>query len=117
MKTKDFFGLLEKDDKVNWAQQTLLLKKLVGKYKDSEIVYAINYWKKKGLPIKSFGFLTIKNFQNMKEPVSLYHTELNISYRGGNSSERNKLRVEHNSKTECREEYYYDLFEAPREDN
>lgn len=117
MKTKDFFGLLEKDDKVNWAHQTKLLKKLMGKFSDGEIIYAMNYWKKKGLPIKSFGFLTIKNFQNMKEPVSLYHTELNISYRGGNSSERNKLRVEHNSKTECREEYYYDLFEAPREDN
>ena len=109
--------MLEKDSKINWAQQTQLLKKLMGKYKDSEIVYAINYWKKKGLPIKSFGFLTYKNFKNMEEPVSLYHAELNINYRSGNSSERNKLRIEHNSKTECREEYYYDLFETSREDN
>ena len=59
--------MLEKDSKINWAQQTQLLKKLMGKYKDSEIVYAINYWKKKGLPIKSFGFLTYKNFKNMEE--------------------------------------------------
>ena len=117
MKTKDFFGLLEKDDKVNYAHQTKLLKKLMGKFSDGEIIYAMNHWKKKGLPIKSFGFLTIKNFQNMKEPVSLYHTELNISYRGGNSSERNKLRVEHNSETYSGIKSYFDLFEAPREDN
>lgn len=117
MKHKDFFGLLDKSESINWAQQTQLLKKLMGKYRDSEIVYAINYWKKKGLPIKSFGFLTYKNFKNMKEPVSLYHAELNINYRSGDSSERNKLRIEHNSKTECREEYYYDLFETSREDN
>ena len=36
MKTKDFFGLLEKDDKVNWAHQTKLLKKLMGKFSDGD---------------------------------------------------------------------------------
>ena len=85
MKTKDFFGLLEKDEKVNYAHQTKLLKKLMGKFSDGEIIYAINYWKKKGLPIKSFGFLTIKNFQNMKEPVSLYHTEYDSNPKTGKS--------------------------------
>ena len=117
MKIKDFVGLLERSENINWAIQTKLIKKFMGKYEDSEIIYAINYWKKKGLPIKSYGFLTSNNFKNMKEPVSLYHTELNINYQGGNSSERNKLRVKHSSETECREEYYYDLFEAPRENN
>ena len=38
MKTKDFFGLLEKDDKVNYAHQTKLLKKLMGKFSDGEII-------------------------------------------------------------------------------
>ena len=43
MKTKDFFGLLEKDDKINWAHQTKLLKKLMGKFSDGEIIYAMNF--------------------------------------------------------------------------
>ena len=117
MKNKDFFGLLEKNNNMNFAVQTKLLKKLRGKFTDSEIIYAINYWKRKGLPIKSYGFLTYNNFTNMKEPASLYKAEKANTIQGGDSSERNKLRVEHNSKTECREEYYYDLFEAPRKDN
>ena len=56
MKTKDFFGLLEKDDKVNWAHQTKLLKKLMGKFSDGEIIYAMNHWKKKRLAHKVFWF-------------------------------------------------------------
>ena len=49
MKIKDFVGLLERNENINWAIQTKLIKKLMGKYEDSEIIYAINYWKKKGL--------------------------------------------------------------------
>ena len=117
MKTKDFFGLLEKDNKVNWAHQTKLLKKLMGKFSDGEIIYAINYWKKKGLPIKSYGFLTYNNFTNMKEPASLYKAEKANTIQGGDSSERNKLRVEHNSETYSGIKSYFDLFETSGEDS
>lgn len=117
MKNKEFFSLLSKDEEINYAVQTRLLKTLMSKYKDSEIVYAINYYKRKGLLIKSFGFLTYKNCVNMEEPVSLYRAELADANQGGNSSERNKLRIEHNSKAYGREKHYFDLFEAPREDN
>lgn len=117
MKNKEFFSLLSKDEEINYAVQTRLLKTLMSKYKDSEIVYAVNYYKKKGLLIKSFGFLTYKNCINMEEPVSLYRAELADAKQGGNSSERNKLRIEHNSKTYGGKKHYFDLFEEPGEDN
>ena len=42
MKTKDFFGLLEKDEKVNYAHQTKLLKRRMGKFSGAESIYTIN---------------------------------------------------------------------------
>ena len=117
MKNKDFFGLLEKDNNMNFAVQTKLLKKLRGKFTDSDIIYAINYWKSKGLPIKSYGFLTYNNFTNMKEPASLYKAEKANTIQGGDSSERNKLRVEHNSEAYSGIKSYFDLFETPGEDS
>ena len=104
------FGLKD----VNWGFQMKLAKSLLTQYSYMEIIYALNYYKNKGIQIYSLGFLTYK--MNMKDPCSMYLAEKNMN-EGGNSGERNLERIRQNNQTKHRTEYPIHLFEEPDEDD
>lgn len=99
-------------DSINWAQQMRLAKSLLSKYNYNEIKYAIDYYKNRGDVLSSLGFLTYK--MNMKDPVSLYHAEANVTG-DDNSGNRNRERIRKNSQTYNRAEYPIALFEESNE--
>lgn len=99
---------------IDWPFQMKLAKKLLNKYTGTEIKYALDYYKAKGEDIYSLGYLSTGS--RMKDPVSLYHAELNIQ-EGGDSGERNRERIRQNSQTEYRAEPVGYLFAESREDN
>ena len=94
---------------LNWSLQVKLAKTLLEKYKWSELVYAINYYKNKGANIYSLGFLLYGN--NMKEPISMYYAETHTE-NDGKSGERNRKRIEL-QQAQHREEYPRSLFTEP----
>lgn len=84
-------------EKVDWSFQMKLAKRLLHLYTGTEIKYAMDYYKTKGDNVYSLGYLLTNG--HMKDPVSLYHAELNMQ-EGGDSGERNRERIRQNSKTE-----------------
>lgn len=99
---------------VNWGFQMKLAKSLLTQYSYMEIIYAINYYKDKGIQISSLGFLTYK--MNMKDPCSMYLAEKNMN-EGGNSGERNLERIRQNNQTKHRTQYPINLFEEYNEND
>lgn len=104
------FGLTN----VNWAKQVGLAKQLLSKFSYSEILYAINYYKTLNANMYSLGFLLYGN--NMKNPVSLFHAEMNTQ-ESANSGERNRNRIEQLRKAQCGKEPAGYLFAESGEDN
>lgn len=94
---------------LNWSLQVKLAKTLLNDYKWEELIYALNYYKNKGINIYSLGFLLHKN--NMKEPISMYYAETHTN-NDGKSGERNRKRIEL-QQTQYREEYPRSLFTEP----
>ncbi len=95
---------------VNWAMQTKLAKTLLALYKFSDLTYAINYFKTKGVEIYSLGWLM--NEKNMKEAMSMKVADINSQDSGG-SSDRNRKRIEQFEQlqqAECGEDYPSFLF-------
>lgn len=99
---------------INWAQQVKICKKLLEDYTDTQIIYALNYYKNNGKKLYSLGFL----LNRMREPMMQLSAEKHLQSDGnGNSKERNWKRIEQNSKTERRTEYPEYLFTESRKDN
>lgn len=107
MQRREMVGCLCGDN-INWPHQMKMLAKLQETYSDEDIVYAVDYYKNRGIPITSFGFLLYKD--NMKDPCKLAAAERNICMQEGSSGERNKQRVRNNSKAYGGEEPYFSLF-------
>ena len=76
---------------VNWAMQTKLAKTLLTLYKFSDLTYAINYYKTKGVNIYSLGWFL--NEKNMNEAMSSRIADIN-SQDSEQSGDRNRQRIE-----------------------
>ena len=90
---------------INWAQQILITKKLLEDYTDTQIIYALDYYKNKGKDIYSMGFLKGR----MKDPISMLNAE-NTAQGSEGSGERNQNRIRNLRSSEYRAEYPEYLF-------
>lgn len=110
-----YFVIAFSVDKVNWGLQMKQAKSLLSKYTGNQIKYAIDYYKDRGEMLYSLGYLLFKD--NMKNPLSLYHAEMNMQ-EGGESGERNRQRVIRQAvQTKYGTESVSYLFESSRKDN
>lgn len=76
---------------VNWGMQTKLAKTLLTLYRFSDLTYAINYFKTKGVNIHSLGWFM--NEKNMQEAMSMKMADIN-SQDSEQSGDRNRKRIE-----------------------
>ena len=108
MSPKDIVSYLCKTfavSEINWAQQIKITKKLMEDYSAEQIIYALSYYKNKGIGVYSMGFLKGK----MKDPMSMLNAEKHLQ-RDENSGERNQERVRKLCSTKYRTEYPEYLF-------
>lgn len=95
---------------LNWAMQIKIAKKLLNKYKFTDLTYAINYFKSKGVNIYSLGWFL--NEKNMGEALSMKAADTH-SQDNAQSGDRNRKRIEQLDKlqqTECGEDDLSFLF-------
>lgn len=94
---------------VNWPSQMLMAKSLLKHYDKSQILYAIEYYKRMGKELYSLSYLT----KCMDKPIREMKAMQNISLQDGNSSDRNKRKFRENNEAFGREECFSDLFKKP----
>lgn len=97
---------------INWSAQMVIVKKLLNSYSKEEILYAIDYYKQKGVNMYSIGYL----FSAMKDPVDECKAKREVNLWSGNSGERNQRRLAENNQTRSRKKYSFDLYEEPEQD-
>lgn len=93
-------------EKVNWSQQMRIANKLLEKYSEEEIMFAIKYYKTQSVNMYSLGWLTYKN--NMSAPLSKLQAMRDRTDDG--YEERNRQRVRQLREAERREDYPLSLF-------
>lgn len=95
-----------KPKEVNWSQQIRIANKLLEKYTEEQIIYAMKYYQAQSVNMYSLGWLSYKD--NMKAPLSMLQAEKNRI--GDGFEERNNIKLRQLRKTECREDYPLSLF-------
>lgn len=98
-------------ENIDYRKQGSLLKRLRQKYSDEEIIYALDYYKKQGASIYSFGYLLYKN--NMTAPCTELKAKMAVKQLNGTTMSRNRQRIRQNCETNNRKKSYFDLFEKP----
>ena len=101
----DYFRKLFRVSDINWAQQVQIVKKLQEDYSDTQIIYALNYYRNKGENVYSIGFLKGR----MKDPISMQNAE-RATQRSAGSGERNQNRIRNLRSSKYRAEYPEYLF-------
>ena len=104
------FGLTQ----LNWSGQMVIVKRLLKTYTKEQLLYAIDYYAKKGVHIYSIGFL---NTKTMKDPINDMQAVNEIKQWSDDSGTRNQRKFAENNKVGSRKKHYFDLFEEPGQDN
>jgi hypothetical protein len=110
-KLLDAFYEIYKPRNINYAYQMQIAKGLVQKYSEDELLYALDYFNKRGISIYSLAYLR----GNMEEACSLLKAEKFMDRGGEDSGSRNWKRVVQNSKAKHREVAPKYLFEESGE--
>lgn len=108
----DYFRGLFGVSEINWPQQIRIVKKLLEDYSDTQIIYALNYYKNKGVNVYSIGYLKGR----MKDPMSMLTAEKHVQRNEG-SGRRNQERIGKLRSAEYRAEYPQHLFTESGEDD
>ena len=99
---------------INWSAQMMITKSLLKTYTKEQLLYAIDYYKKRGVEIYSMGYF--KN--SMDKPCRELEAQRFIANQDtGDSSERNQRKFREADATFGREKCYFDLFEEPNENH
>lgn len=102
-----YFVQTFKINNINWSAQMAILKRLLKTHTQDEIIFAIGYYKRKGVNMYSLGYL----FKTMGEPMRELKALKTIATQTGDSYERNQQKFRINNQAFSREKYNLDLFE------
>jgi hypothetical protein len=105
-----FLELFEPSDIV-WAKEMKMAERLLDNFCPEDLRYTLDYYKKSGYTLNSLAFFITKKFDAIHKAISIREAEVKMKEGGSTSGERNRRRIEQNSKTDFGKKSYFSLFE------